>query len=83
MVTPLSPMTEQLVAVAHETEYAAALLKAVMGLAEDHVPLREVIDPPETLTAMQNRAAVQETEIRPVGPVVRFAVHFVPSKVRI
>ena len=83
MATPLSPTTEHLVAVAHETEYAAALLKAVMGLAAVHVPLCEVIDSPETLTAMQNRAAVQETEIRPVGPVLRFAVHFVPSKVRI
>ena len=54
-----------------------------MGLADDHVPRCEVVESPETLTAMQNRAAVQETEISPVGPILWFGVHFVPSNVRI
>jgi hypothetical protein len=78
VTAPLSPITEHSAAVAQETEYAPALLKAGMSLGSDQLPLWNVIESPVVVTAMQNREAVHETEIRNFGAEPWLGVHLVP-----
>ena len=80
---PLSPMTEHSAADTQETEYAPALLKAGMSLGGDQLPLRNVIDSPLMVTAMQNLDAAHETEISPFGAESRLGVHLRPLNAKI
>ena len=79
----LSPMTVHSAADPQETEYAPALLKAVMGLGGDQLPLWNVVASPVVVTAMQNLDAVHETEISNFGPELSLGVHLVPLNAKI
>jgi hypothetical protein len=76
-------MTEHSDSDTQETEYAPALLKAGMNLGSDQLPLWNVIESPEVVTAMQNFEAVHETEIRNFGAELWLGVHLVPLNDRI
>jgi len=83
VTAPLSPMTEHSAAETQETEYAPALLKAVMGIGGDQLPLWNVVDSPVMVTAMQNFEAVHETEISHFGAEPWLGVHFFPLNAKI
>jgi hypothetical protein len=71
-------MTEHSAGDTHDTEYAPAPLKAGMSLGRDQLPLRNVIESPLMVTAMQKCEAVHETEINIIGAALRLDVHLEP-----